>query len=229
MDIYATIMNMSPWVLGIFALISVMIGWNYIKMGQTTQTKGIFKVIGVLLVVALMVNLGWLAMESTDEPGTTATPASWAVVASSSTDNTTVSGDTILTTYTLTSGAFGGAATGVVDISFACTRDDVSIADAVSRAYVVSVPTVTNTTSGISHDLVTKDSQGVYDADFTVDSVESAMSATFPGAPDDRTETVALEITFNANAIEALDQYEAITIQYNIGGTVFTHSIMHMD
>ncbi len=231
-----TIMAASPWLLGIMALIAIAIGWNFIKSGQSTQTKGIAKIIGVVLVVALMFNLGFLAFESGEEPvpGNVGGEATWAVVATSTTNNTTVSGNTILTTYDLAAGlfdtSFGGTdVTGSVTISFACIRTDTSVGDGIATAYVVSVPTVTNTTSGVSHDLCTKDALGVFDADFTVDTVVSAMTTAFPTEADDRSETVSLTIVFNAAAVEALVQYSTVSIQYNIGGVVFTHNIMQMN
>ena len=51
----------------------------------------------------------------------------------------------------------------------------------------------------------------------------------FPDDPDDRSDTITLVIVFSAAAIEALPQYGTFSLQYNIGGVVFTHNIMHMD
>ena len=223
------IMSASPWVLGILALIAGMIGWNLIKSGQSNQVKGVSKVLAILLAVALAINLGWIAMDSDTETLTTAEgPAVWDATPTSSSANTTVTGDDILTHYTMANGAFRFAATGAVTISFACIRTDVSIADSVAQAYVVSVPSVTNTTSGISHPLVTSDANGVYDADFTVSGVTSPMSTTYPADNEARTATVSLTITFSAAAIEAIPQYSTVTIQYSVGGVIFDHDIMNM-
>ena len=222
------IMNTSPWVLGILMLLAALIGWNVIKMNLKTQGKNIAKIATVGLALALALNLGWLAMDTTDTV-TVAAPATWDVTPTSSTDNTTVAGSTVLTTYTLTGEpAFGTLATGSVTVSFACSRTDTSVADAVATASVVSIPTVTNTTSGVTHDLVTKDAQGVYDADFTVSGVTTPMSATYPSDPSARTATVSLTIVFGVNAIEALDDYGSINIQYLVGGRTITHTIMKL-
>ena len=221
-------MNTSPWVLGILMLLAALIGWNVIKMNLKTQGKNIAKIATVGLALALALNLGWLAMDTTDTV-TVAAPATWDVTPSTSTANTTVAGSTVLTTYTLTGApAFGTLATGSVTVSFACSRTDTSVADAVATASVISIPTVTNTTSGVTHDLVTKDSQGVYDADFTVTGVTTPMSATYPSDPSARTATVSLTIVFGVNAIEALDDYGSINIQYLVGGRTITHTIMKL-
>jgi hypothetical protein len=231
MDIMATIMGASALSIGIVLVIMIAIGWDWIKLNLSKQTKSIAKVLAVVTAVALAFNMGFLAIDN----GETTTifeegPATWDAVATSSTANTTVTGNTILTTYTLAeSGKFIPLATGSVTISFACKRTDTSIADGIASAYVVSVPTTTNITSGVTHDVLTKDALGVFDADFTVDAVASAMSTTFPGDAADRTETVSLTIVFNAAAVEALAQYATFSIQYNIGGEVFTHTVMHMD
>ena len=225
------IMSASPWVLGILALIAGMIGWNLIKSGQSNQVKGVSKVVAILLAVGLAINLGWIAMDpGTETPtGEVLGPAVWEATPTSSTDNTSVSGDDILTHYTMTAGAFTDAATGSVTISFACTRTDMSISDSVATAYVVSVPSVTNTSSGVSHPLVSSDANGVFDADFTVSGVTTPMSMTYPADNEARVATVSLTIVFSAAAIEAIPQYGTVSIQYSIGGEIFTHDIMHMD
>ena len=222
-----TIMNASPWLLLGLMLLAGLIGWNVIKMNLKTQGKNIAKIATVGLALALALNLGWLAMDTTDTV-TVAAPATWDVTPSSATDNTTVAGSTVLTTYTLTGEPAFNAMTGSVTVSFACSRTDTSVADAVATASVVSIPTVTNTTSGVTHDLVTKDSQGVYDADFTVTGVTTPMSATYPSDPSARTATVSLTIVFGVNAIEALDDYGSINIQYLVGGRTITHTIMKL-
>jgi hypothetical protein len=231
MDIMATIMGASALSIGIVAAILILIGWDKLKLNLSQQTESIAKVGAVIAVVALMFNMGFLAIDSGDGEDLNFVDgnATWDAVATSSTANTTVTGNTILTTYTLSSGAYKMNTTGSVTISFACKRTDTSIADGIASANVVSVPTTTNITSGVTHDVLKKDALGVFDADFTVDAVASAMSTTFPGDAADRTETVSLTIVFNAAAVEALAQYATVSIQYNIGGVVFTHNIMHMN
>jgi hypothetical protein len=232
MDIMGTIMGASALSIGIVAAILILIGWDKLKLNLSQQTESIAKVGAVIAVVALMFNMGFLAIDSGDgeDLNTVDGTATWDAVATSSTANTTVTGNTILTTYTLAeSGSFAFASTGSVTISFACKRTDTFIGDSVANAFVVSVPTTTNVTSGVTHDVLTKDALGVFSGDFTVDGVVSEMATTFPGADADRTETVALTIVFNAAAVEALAQYATFSIQYNIGGEIFTHSVMHMD
>jgi hypothetical protein len=231
MDIMSTIMGASALSIGIVAAILILIGWDKLQLNLSQQTESIAKVGAVIAGVALMFNMGFLAIDSGDgeDLNTVDGTATWDAVATSSTANTTVTGNTILTTYTLSAGAYQKNTTGSVTISFACKRTDTFIGDSVANAFVVSVPTTTNVTSGVTHDVLTKDALGVFSGDFTVDAVVSEMATTFPGDASDRTETVSLTIVFNAAAVEALAQYATYSIQYNIGGEVFTHNIMHMN
>jgi hypothetical protein len=233
MDLMATVMGASALSIGIVAAILILVGWDKLNLNLSQQTESFAKVGAVVAVVALLFNMGFLAIDSgADDDGLdiVGDVATWDAVATSSTANTTVSGNTILTTYTLAeTGAFAFASSGSVTISFACKRTDTNIADGITSAYVVSVPTTTNVTSGVTHDVLTKDALGVFSGDFTVDGVVSEMSATYPGEADDRTETVSLTIVFTAAAVEALAQYATFSIQYSVGGEVFTHSVMHMD
>lgn len=226
-------LSATVWI--VIAVVCAMLGWGYVNLGLGAGTKKMLKVLAVVGVLIATVALGWWATVPTDTEGSIAA-TSWDFTHSSGdttgfsvANNTTISSERgIQITFDSNGGTALDEAT--INIDYAVVRDDNSVADSVGKLEIISIGSVTNTTTGLSADIIAKTTSGDYDTALDDGSTtwQDTLVMYFPSDPSVRTDTLGVQLEINYQAVANLPVWGSATIVISIDGVTDTISILRI-
>ena len=222
-------------------LVCLIIGYGYIRFGFQQKTLKLFKLVGVIGVgYALLSYFGVWAI-SADEAPPASTVGSFDVTGSESSTWLTVDNNaqsfTWAVTYNYTSADFtgvGGAAGGAGAASnseygaftFQVDRGLGTVGLVQTYGDVLTIPSITNDTTGDSTPVVTK-TNDQYNAIWTRADLTTAydmITLTIAETADGVSAT--LNMTLSTTAIGSMDQYDAFNMSVYIGGETWTIQVL---
>jgi len=222
-------------------MVLLILGYGWIKLGLSGNTRKLFKFCGVILVgYAALSYLGIWAV-STDDAAPATTVGSFEVTGAESSTWLTVDNNaqtfTWAVTYNYTAGDFtgvGGAAGGAGDASnteygeftFTVDRGLGTVGLVQTYGDVLTVPSISNDTTGESTPVLTK-TNDQYNAIWTREDASVAYDMiTLTIAETDDGVIAVLNMTLSATSIGSMDQYDAFNLSVYIGGETWTIQVL---
>ena len=213
---------------GLVGIVLIAIGMGMLKLKISPGTKALCKVLGVLALgygLAVGFNIP-ITIGPTNEPGTTV--SEFDVIGSESHSYVTVNQDdrTFVwnTAYDHTGDAIVGASQAT--LSFSITRALGNTGTVQTSASVVSIPDVTNSTTGLSSPVISK-SGTQYNAIWQrPDGTQAIMSITATIGESSDGILLSLNLTLSPAGIKNMNLYDMEQISLNVAGESWAISIL---
>jgi len=225
----------------VIGVVLLVIGYGYFKLGFTLKTLKLLKIVGAVLVGLSVLSYMGINLIGTEEAPPATSVGSFEISGSESMSWVTLDNlaqsVTWAVTFNYTADDFCGVggADGLAgaqnnneycSVTFQVDRGLGTVGLVQTYGDVTSVPSVTNETSGITYPMLTK-TNDQYNAIWTrSDATTSYEMVTITVDEDHDGETVTLNMTLNNDAVQSMDQYDAVTLSISIGGEVWTVQIL---
>jgi hypothetical protein len=217
--------------LAIIGFVALMIGFDYLKFGISKTTRSLCRVIGVCAIGLAFLTYSGISLIGEDQAPPATTVGTFDVTGSESHSYVTVNNDAKTFTwevqYNSTTSAIYGA--NAATFTFSISRGLGTVGLAQTYGEVTSVPVVSNSTSGVNYNVLTKTGEDYNalwtraDATTAYEMVTVTIAETADGA------VVTLNMTLNPGAIGSMDQYESLPIGVMIGGETWTVYLLLTD
>lgn len=207
------------------AILTIALG--YFKIGISERTKGILKLVGVLLIGYGL--LSYMNIPITSDQGLPGSViGSFNVVGSESHSYVVVNQDERVFTWTTAYDHSGDAIVGATQatFSFSISRGLGTVGLVQTSASVVSVPSVFNSTTETSSPLIRK-TGNQYDAIWTrADSTSGVGSVTITIGSDSDGTTVSLNLTLGQAGVKSMNLYEIQSVRIEVAGQPWAINVL---
>jgi hypothetical protein len=218
-------------------ILLLVFGYGYIKLGLSGNTRKLFKMCGVILVgYAALSYLGIWAI-GTEEAPPASTVGSFDVVGAESSTWLTVDNSAQTYTWAVTYNYTAEDFTNNVGVGVQTNTDYGEFTFTVDRGLgtvgliqtygdVLTVPSITNDTTGDSTPVLTK-TNDQYNAIWTREDASVAYDMiTLTIAETDDGVIAVLNMTLSATAIHSMDRYDSFNLSVYIGGETWTIQVL---
>lgn len=215
----------------VVGVILLLLGYGYFRMGLSAKTLKLFRFVGVILVILAILSYAGINLFAAKEAPPAGVVGAFEVTASESLTQLTVDNNARTITWAINFGNYSTPAfvsnCQYFSVDFTVDRGLGTVGLVQTYGDVVSIPSISNGTTGDSYTLLTK-TGNQYNAIWTrADSTTAYKMVTVTIAEDADGATVNLNMTANLNALLSMDTYDTANIGLVIGGQSWTVQVLN--